>query len=182
MHNLKLIVFSALSLVVAALLTSCAADAGKRGAASQLPNSGNNFIGIFSTEAIGVPASFTPQARQMCVSLGGLAEGPIYIDESLFTRYFKYRCHGIPINSEVRVVPIQPQPSAQNDEFKKLQAEVLRLQEIEKQRQVQIQVENSNKKSDAARLSLELAIKKCTDLGFRPATEGHGKCVLQMSR
>jgi hypothetical protein len=31
-------------------------------------------------------------------------------------------------------------------------------------------------------LSLEASKKKCTELGFKPATEGHGKCVLQLSK
>jgi len=30
--------------------------------------------------------------------------------------------------------------------------------------------------------SLDAAKKKCTELGFKPATEGYGKCVLQLSK
>jgi hypothetical protein len=40
-------------------------------------------------------------------------------------------------------------------------------------------------KSDSAkneRLSLEASKKKCTELGFKPVTEGYGKCVLQLSK
>ena len=36
--------------------------------------------------------------------------------------------------------------------------------------------------SENERLSLDASKKKCTELGFRPATEGHGKCVLQLSK
>ena len=32
------------------------------------------------------------------------------------------------------------------------------------------------------RLSLDASKKKCADLGFKPATEGFGKCVLQLSK
>ncbi len=32
------------------------------------------------------------------------------------------------------------------------------------------------------RFSLDVAKKKCTELGFKPSTEGFGKCVLQLSR
>jgi serine kinase of HPr protein (carbohydrate metabolism regulator) len=32
------------------------------------------------------------------------------------------------------------------------------------------------------RLSLEASKQKCTELGFKPATEGYGKCVLQLSK
>jgi hypothetical protein len=31
-------------------------------------------------------------------------------------------------------------------------------------------------------LSIDAAKKKCTELGFKPATEGYGKCVLQLSK
>ena len=39
---------------------------------------------------------------------------------------------------------------------------------------------SSNAQSD--RLSIEASKKKCTELGFKPATESHGKCVLQLSK
>lgn len=32
------------------------------------------------------------------------------------------------------------------------------------------------------KLSIDVAKKKCSELGFRPATEGYGKCVLQLSK
>ena len=32
------------------------------------------------------------------------------------------------------------------------------------------------------RLSLDASKVKCTDLGFKPGTEAHGKCVLQLSK
>ena len=38
----------------------------------------------------------------------------------------------------------------------------------------------SQEKND--RLSLEVSKKKCTELGFKPTTEGYGKCVLQLSK
>ena len=34
----------------------------------------------------------------------------------------------------------------------------------------------------ADRLSLDASKVKCTDLGFKPGTEAHGKCVLQLSK
>jgi hypothetical protein len=33
-----------------------------------------------------------------------------------------------------------------------------------------------------SRLTLDESKKKCTELGFKPATEGYGKCVLQLSK
>ena len=36
--------------------------------------------------------------------------------------------------------------------------------------------------STLAQLDMELAKKKCAELGFKPKTEQYGKCVLQLSR
>lgn len=41
---------------------------------------------------------------------------------------------------------------------------------------------NQNEFSGDGRLSLDVSKKKCSDLGFKPATEGFGKCVLQLSK
>ena len=41
---------------------------------------------------------------------------------------------------------------------------------------------NSTPKEVRGALSLEESKKKCNELGFKPATEGHGKCVLQLSK
>ena len=77
---------------------------------------------------------------------------------------------------------------AQNEireqENKKLQAEVARQQELEKVKQEPIQAEavKKNATPESERLSLEASKKKCTELGFKPATELHGKCVLQLSK
>ena len=62
--------------------------------------------------------------------------------------------------------------------------EVSRLQEIEKQQQVNVQKTETIKpaNSENERLSLDASKKKCTELGFKPATEDHGKCVLQLSK
>ena len=81
-------------------------------------------------------------------------------------------------------VSTPPPVNTQNDEVKKLQAEVSRLQELEKAKQEPIQAEAAikNVAPESERFSLEVSKKKCTELGFKPATEGHGKCVLQLSK
>lgn len=61
--------------------------------------------------------------------------------------------------------PSLPQPETLN-------SQPVQLQEVNKT----INNENMN------RLSLEVSKKKCTELGFKPATEDHGKCVLQLSK
>jgi hypothetical protein len=81
-------------------------------------------------------------------------------------------------------VSTPPPVNTQNDEVKKLQAEVSRLQELEKAKQEPIQAEAviKNAPPENERLSLDASKKKCTELGFKPATEVHGKCVLQLSK
>ncbi len=76
-----------------------------------------------------------------------------------------------------------PPVNTQNDEVKKLQAEVSRLQELERTKQEPIQAEVvKTVPPETERLSLDASKKKCTELGFKPATEDHGKCVLQLSK
>ncbi len=72
----------------------------------------------------------------------------------------------------------------QNEEIQKLQMEVSRLQEIEKQQQFNVQKTETIKPANLEneRLSLDASKQKCTELGFKPATEDHGKCVLQLSK
>lgn len=43
-------------------------------------------------------------------------------------------------------------------------------------------VNQAERKDESSRLSIETAKKKCAELGFKPATEGFGKCVLQLSK
>lgn len=42
--------------------------------------------------------------------------------------------------------------------------------------------QNKSASPENERLSLEASKRKCTELGFKPATELHGKCVLQLSK
>ena len=175
-----------LSLVVIAILglAACASEVSNRGITAQLPSVENRFTGVFSTEAIGTAASFTPQINQLCSRLGGLATGPTYIGEGLFTRFFQYRCKGGGANIEA-LIPVSnkaAETSSQASEVKKLQAEVLRLKEIETQAVPPPQSQNKSAPPENERLSLDASKKKCTELGFKPATEGFGKCVLQLSK
>jgi hypothetical protein len=72
-----------------------------------------------------------------------------------------------------------------------IEAEIKKRQEFELQEKVRLTSELEAQKANAViknappeneRLSLDASKKKCTDLGFKPATEGHGKCVLQLSK
>jgi len=42
--------------------------------------------------------------------------------------------------------------------------------------------ENQLKKNQINTLSIDSAKIKCSELGFKPETEGYGKCILQLSR
>lgn len=174
------------SLVLIAILNlaGCASEVSNRGITAQLPSLENRFTGVFSTEAIGTAGSFTPQVTQLCSRLGGLETGPTYIGEGLFTRFFQYRCKGMGANIEAHspLINKSPATSSQADGVQKLQAEVTRPREIEPQVVLPSQSQNKSSSTENERLTLEASKKKCTELGFKPATEGHGKCVLQLSK
>jgi hypothetical protein len=55
-------------------------------------------------------------------------------------------------------------------------------EEVQKQPMPPAQNQNKPILPENDRLSLEASKRKCTELGFKPATEGHGKCVLQLSK
>jgi hypothetical protein len=55
-------------------------------------------------------------------------------------------------------------------------------EELQKQVSTTPLTENKPAPPVSERLSLDASKKKCTELGFKPATEGHGKCVLQLSK
>jgi hypothetical protein len=56
------------------------------------------------------------------------------------------------------------------------------LEEVQKQESTTPSKEYKSAPPENERLSLDASKKKCTELGFKPATEGHGKCVLQLSK
>jgi len=175
MQKLKFVV-----LITLGGLASCASEVSNRGVASQAPNTENQFTGIFATEAIGRPASFTPQVTQLCASLGGLESGPTYAGEGVFTRFFQYRCKG-PIT--------KPLPSVANTEPTKSASESDLTQKSKSVEMERVEIStrpvannDGSSVSDGNRLTLEASKRKCTELGFKPATEGYGKCVLQLSK
>ena len=81
------------------------------------------------------------------------------------------------------------------DKTKRLQAEVEEKKRIEMQQQAaQRERESSENVNETSikstplpenvvkKLSIDVAKEKCTELGFKSATEGFGKCVLQLSK
>ena len=85
--------------------------------------------------------------------------------------------------------PTVPPVVEQRQEVERLRAEA----EASRQRQRQLEEQlNQARQSPAPsqpvvttntdRLSLDASKVKCTDLGFKPGTEAHGKCVLQLSK
>jgi len=62
-------------------------------------------------------------------------------------------------------------------------ARVATERQVEEKKRKQELASGSNASlGQAGRLSLDASKIKCTELGFKPATEGYGKCVLQLSK
>ena len=92
----------------------------------------------------------------------------------------------------IRSMPVQQEivPNQENNrvisevgEAKRKQAEPeqqIRIAQQQVSSPLQDQKKSASPEND--RLSLDASKKKCTELGFKPATEGHGKCVLQLSK
>lgn len=168
---------------VAAGLTACASDVGNQGVTVRTPSIDNRFTGVFSTEAIGHATSFTPRAVQLCSDLGGLASGPTYIDTGPFTRFFQYQCNGrAAANEKTTEARDTGSPSKTKDQD--TNSDPRKSLESESQNTITLKPETPGNRSTNSRdrLSIEAAKKKCTGLGFKPSTEGHGRCVLQLSR
>ena len=98
------------------------------------------------------------------------------------------------IGSLIKAIPPVTQIISGNSNDRvnsEIEAESKKRQEFEQQEKARINSESEAQKANVViknvppeneRLSLEASKKKCTDLGFKPATEGHGKCVLQLSK
>lgn len=82
---------------------------------------------------------------------------------------------------------------SESQERKKREAESLskKVEEIKANTQKNIEVQSVVEREVTPtntspplidRLSIEASKKKCIELGFKPATEGYGKCVLQLSK
>jgi hypothetical protein len=147
------------------------------------PARSNNYSGKIAYEPGG---DYMSHMRNQCARYGGLDLNSVRdtTSKALLNNLGlvkEYKCKGFPeahINRDVSPV------NTKIDEIKKLQAEVTRLQEFEKTKQESIQTEAviKNVAPENERLSLDASKKKCTELGFKPATEGYGKCVLQLSK
>jgi hypothetical protein len=147
------------------------------------PARSNNYSGKIAYEPGG---DYMSHMRNQCASYGGLDLNSVRDTTTKtlgnhFGLLKEYKCKGF---HEAQINKIVVPLNAQNDEVKKLQAEVSRLQELEKAKQEPIQPEViiKNVSPESERFSLEVSKKKCAELGFKPATEGYGKCVLQLSK
>ena len=147
------------------------------------PSPSNNYFGKIAYEP---GADYISFMRGKCAAYGGLISDSVQSSStkeagSHFGLLKEYKCRGESNSQSNKIVsPV----NTQHDEVKKLQAEVSRLQELEKAKQEPIQADIviKNVAPQSERLSIEASKKKCTELGFKPATEGHGKCVLQLSK
>jgi hypothetical protein len=82
----------------------------------------------------------------------------------------------VPNQENNRVIP-------EVEEAKRKQAELeQQLRIAQQQVSSSLQDQKKSAPTENERLSLEASKRKCTELGFKPATEGYGKCVLQLSK
>jgi hypothetical protein len=105
--------------------------------------------------------------------------------------------YNIIYNRELHAIKIDQQNKmrAEVDKNRRLQAEVEEKKRLEMHQAAQRERESSNNSNQTLveakptlknevndKISLDTAKKKCAELGFKQATEGFGKCVLQLSR
>jgi hypothetical protein len=131
------------------------------------PTAANGYWGTLGVLGYAKDADVLALANQICSTRGGLLTAPFPV-----RRVTNYQCKGFK--------PQVTQAPAQDPQVKTTSAPVQ-----EKQINAPIQLVEQSKPAVAEkvdRLSLDASKQKCTELGFKPATEGYGKCVLQLSK
>ena len=112
--------------------------------------------------------------------------------DGLLIQPFPLDTNFYPFNSQPKTVSSNLSSNAERDRLTtEVDAERKKRQELEQLEKARISSESEAQKTNVViknvapeneRLSLEASKKKCTELGFKPATEGYGKCVLQLSK
>ena len=136
------------------------------------PTAANAYYGSLGVLSYSEDADIRSRAEQICSTRGGLLTAPRPKRLGLGGQILGYQCKGFKPQ-----VPQAPSPDAQ---VKTTSAPVQ-----EKQINAPIQLVEQSKPAVTEkfdRLSLDASKRKCTELGFKPATEGYGKCVLQLSK
>jgi len=139
-----------------------------------LPN--NNFSGKISYEPGGDYLSYM---RDQCAQYGGLDTNSVRDTTSkIFANNFglvkEYKCRGVSDSHNKTITA--PSSSQINQEYKPPTA-AENTQDIQTQELMPLKAPPVTE-----RLSIELSKQKCEELGFKPATEGFGKCVLQLTK
>ena len=168
--------FRLLIILFSAVLNGCAtngvADYRSGGVDTNVvlePSRSNGYVGVLVEVSSSKGGVLEARAVEICAKFNGLKIKPTYTHSApIGWKFFKYQCVGVtePIKAPYAIVKQQLPP-----------------QSMEVQPVVEIEVTPVTISPPAIeRLSIEASKKKCTELGFKPATEGHGKCVLQLSK
>lgn len=134
------------------------------------PTRSNGYAGVLVEVSSSVSGVLENRAIEICAKYNGLKIKPTYTHSApIGWKFFRYQCFGEATPSTPLPVIVQQQIPIQKN--------------IEVQSIVEREVTPTNISPPLIeRLSIEASKKKCTELGFKPATEGHGKCVLQLSK
>ena len=134
------------------------------------PSRANGYTGVLVEISPSAGPVLENRAAEICARYKGLKIKPTYIHSApIGWKFFSYQCVGEITPSKTPPVIIQQQIPIRNN--------------IEVQSVVEREVTPTNISPPLIeRLSIDASKKKCTELGFKLATEGHGKCVLQLSK
>ena len=120
------------------------------------PTASNGFQGVLVEMPPSAEGALDNRATEICSTRGGLKSRPTYYQTApIGWKFYRYACNGFPAE-----IP-KPAPAQQS------------------QQNQQRQIENQN---TSQLLDLDEAKSKCSDLGFKPNTEGFGKCVLRLTK
>ena len=134
------------------------------------PSRANGYTGVLVEVSPSAGAVLENRAAEICARYKGLKIKPTYTHSApIGWKFFSYKCVGEITPSKTPPVIIQQQIPVQKN--------------IEVQSVVEREVTPTNTSPPLIdRLSIEASKRKCTELGFKPATEAHGKCALQLSK
>ena len=154
----------------------------------------NQYTGGFIHGPLVDPNTLQPFMEGRCSAYGGLdatsarSDGGTLLGSSpngVLGLIYKYRCNGpsaSPVRQELNAAPSQQEAErvrAESEAAKKGRELEEQLRQARQQQAVPVQAVAP---PTTDRLSLDASKKKCADLGFKPSTEGFGKCVLQLSK
>jgi hypothetical protein len=177
------------SLAILGCATNGVADYRSLGISADFtePRAGNSYKGVLVETQSGSGNELARRATEICNRFGGLRNPPtLHSRNHIGWTMYSYQCNGpsaSPVRQELNSAPLQQELErvrAESEAAKKRQQELEeQLKQSREQPVIPVQAVAS---PTTDRLSLDASKTKCAELGFKPATEGFGKCVLQLSK